>query len=61
MFRRGGSTYAFISGVPADLIQLHGDWRSDAYKKYLGFSLEDKMSVAERMKEEILRHTVVRV
>ena len=60
-FRRGGSTYAFKSGVPADLIQLHGDWRSDAYKKYLEFSLEDKMSLAERMKEEILQHTVVRV
>ena len=55
-FRRGGSTFAFKSGVPADLIQLHGDWRSDAYKKYLQFSLEDKMSVAKRMKEEILRH-----
>ena len=56
-FRRGGSTFAFKSGVPADLIQLHGDWRSDTYKKYLQFSLEDKMSVAKRMKKEILRHT----
>ena len=34
-FRRGGSTYAFKSGVPADLIQLHGDWRSDAKKNIL--------------------------
>jgi hypothetical protein len=24
----------------------YGDWRSDAYKKYLNFSLEDKISVA---------------
>ena len=32
-FRRGGSFFAFKSGVPADLIQLHGDWPSGAYKK----------------------------
>ena len=54
-FRRGGCTYAFKSGVPADLVQLHGDWHSDAYKKYLEFSLEDKMGVAERMKLQILK------
>ena len=32
-FRRGGASYAFKAGVPADLIQLHGDWRSDAYNR----------------------------
>ena len=32
-FRRGGCTYSFRSGMPADLIQLHSDWKSDAYKK----------------------------
>jgi hypothetical protein len=35
--------------VPTELIQLYGDWRSDAYKKYLKFSLEDKISVANRI------------
>ena len=57
-FRRGGSNFAFKSGVPADLIQLHADLRSDAYKKYLQCSLKDKMSVAERMNEKILRHSI---
>ncbi|CAC5366801.1 unnamed protein product [Mytilus coruscus] len=34
-FRRGGATWAFHSKVPSELIQFHGDWRSDAYKVYL--------------------------
>lgn len=53
-FRRGGATHAFKSNVPADLIQLHGDWRSDAYKKYLSFSIEDKLLVAYKMRQRIL-------
>ena len=53
-FRRGGATHAFRSKVPADLIQLHGDWKSDAYKKYLSLSMEDKLIVAHKMREHIL-------
>ena len=34
-FRRGGATWAFAAGVPGELIQIMGDWRSDAYKRYL--------------------------
>ena len=30
-FRRGGATFAFDCGLPAELIKLQGDWRSDAY------------------------------
>lgn len=48
-FRRGGATLAFRAGVPADQIQVHGDWSSDAYRKYLTFSLDDKFAVTERM------------
>lgn len=53
-FRRGGTTFAFKSKVPVDLIQLHGDWRSDAYKKYLSLTLDDKICVAEKMRQHIL-------
>ncbi|VDI43592.1 Hypothetical predicted protein [Mytilus galloprovincialis] len=48
-FRRGGATFAFESKVPAELIQVHGDWASDAYKLYLQFSLSEKVSVAKAM------------
>ena len=54
-FRRGAANFAFRSNVPADLIQLQGDWKSDAYKKYLSLSIQDKMTVARKMKHEILK------
>lgn len=54
-FRRGGCLHAFRSGVPADLLQLHGDWKSDAYMRYLSLTFEDKFIVAEKMKEQILK------
>ena len=38
-FRRGGATWAFKCGVSAELIQLQGDWKSDAYKLYLKYGL----------------------
>lgn len=53
-FRRGGATLAFQAGVPADLIQFLGDWRSDAYKKYLKFNLDDKLRVVEKMAEYLI-------
>ena len=34
-FRRGGATCAFGAGVPGELIKQHGQWRSDAYLRYL--------------------------
>ena len=52
-FRRGGATWAFVSEVPSELIQLYGDWKSDAYKRYLKFSFENKISVAYRMTSHI--------
>ena len=42
----GGASWAFAAEVPTKLIQLYGNWRSDDYKKYLKFNLEDKISVA---------------
>lgn len=47
--RRGGATWAFKSGVPSELIQLQGDWKSSAYKLYLRYGLEDKIIVANKM------------
>lgn len=53
-FRRGGTSFAFRSKVPVDLIKSHGDWKSDCYQKYLSFSLEDKLLVASKMKHHVL-------
>lgn len=48
-FRRGGATWAFHTSVPGELIQIYGDWASDAYKCYLEFSDEAKLRVAREM------------
>lgn len=53
-FRRGGCSFAFKSNCPSELIQLHGDWKSEAYKRYLSFSIEDKLLVACKMRQHIL-------
>ena len=45
-FRRGGASWAFQAGVPGELIQVCGDWASDAYKRYLEFSMDDKLNLA---------------
>jgi hypothetical protein len=52
-FRRRGASWAFSAEVSSELIQLYGDWSSDAYKKYLRFKLDDKIAVAEKMRNHI--------
>ena len=48
-FRRGGATWAFQVGIPGELIQVCGDWASDAYKQYLEFSMDDKLNLAAHL------------
>jgi hypothetical protein len=48
-FRRGGATWAFKSQVPSELIKVQGDWASQAYMRYLDFSLEQRALVAKQM------------
>ena len=48
-FRQGGSSWAFSSSIPGELIQVFGDWRSDAYKCYLDVSMSLKLRVSQGM------------
>ena len=52
-FRRGAASWAFNHGVPGELIQLYGDWTSDAYKVYLEFSVESKLAFAQQLRSAI--------
>ena len=54
-FRRGAASFAFHCGVPGELIQVFGDWASDAYKVYLEYSLPAKLQLANNMKEQLLK------
>ena len=53
-FRRGAASWAFNQGVPGELIQLYGDWSSDAYKLYLEFSHDAKLVLAHQFRQAIL-------
>ena len=57
-FRRGGATCAFHAKVLDSLIQLQGDWVSDAYKRYLEMGLADKRDVSLKLIKYIKRQSV---
>lgn len=40
--RKGGATCALLAGVSETMVKLQGDWVSDAYKRYISFSLQQK-------------------
>ncbi len=48
-FRRGGASFALKVGIPGELIRAHGDWRSDAYLRYLDLSLQHRSQVSSLM------------
>lgn len=52
-FRRGGASFALQCGLPPDLIQTQGDWRSDVYKTYLDPSLSFRQQVATTLGQAI--------
>ena len=52
-FRRGGASWAFKAGVPGELIQILGDWSSDAYKRYLEFDMKNKLALSARFSRKV--------
>lgn len=56
-FRRGASSWAFNHGVPSELIQIYGDWASDAYKAYLEFGVQSKLAFAQQLRSAVLSTT----
>ena len=47
-FRRGGASWAFEVGLPGEVIQSMGDWKSHAYLAYLEFDLNTKFKWLDR-------------
>lgn len=50
-FRRGFATFAFRNNISADEVQILGDWRSDAYKRYISLSIEDKLDIFKSLQD----------
>ncbi|MCP3668394.1 MAG: hypothetical protein GY696_38900 [Gammaproteobacteria bacterium] len=53
--RRGGATFALAAGVPGELIQAQGDWKSDAYKRYLDLSVPQRLIAVNKMSQHLYR------
>ena len=53
-FRRGGATFAFLCGVPAEIIKILGNWKSDAYLQYLYIPLEARLAASQLIKLRIM-------
>ena len=51
--RWGTTLWAFKSGVPERLIQVQGDWTSDAYKRYLSYPIQVRAVVNLKMRKSI--------
>ena len=53
-FRRGGTTFSFLCGVPTEMIKLLGNWKSDAFLSYLEFPIETCMAACELIRMRLL-------
>ena len=49
-FCRGGTTFAFLCGVPTELIKLLRGWKLEVFFRYLEFPLEARVATTELMK-----------
>ena len=53
-FRRGGTTFNFLCGVPIPILKLMGNWSSDAFMAYLEFPLETRTAACELIRMRLL-------
>ena len=51
--RRGGTTHAFHSDVPPEMIKRMGDWVSDCYSRYIDVALDDRLTAASLMADNV--------
>jgi len=47
-FRRGAATWAAEVGIPESQSQTLGRWKSDAYKRYIEYSTEERIILSQR-------------
>ena len=53
-FRRGGASFAFLCGVPAEIIKVLGHWKSSCYMKYLYFPLEARIAASDLIRTRLM-------
>ena len=53
LFRKRGDTWAFLSGVPSELIKLMGDWSSDYYLRKIQFPTEASAAASDLVRIQL--------
>ena len=53
-FCHGAASWAFNHSISGELIQIYGDWASDAHKAYLKFGVQSKLSFAHKLHFAVL-------
>ena len=53
-FRRGGATFAFLCGVPPEIIKVLGGWKSDAYLDYIYLPIEARLAAGQLIKIRLM-------
>ena len=53
-FRQRVTTFAFLCGIPTEMIKLLGNWKSDAFMVYLEFPIETRTAACELIKQRLL-------
>ena len=56
--RRGSVVWAEQSGVPHELIKVYGDWRSDAFCRYLQFPEKVRVAVSHKMVKNLQKYNL---
>ena len=51
-YRRGGATFAFSKGAPTEWIKQIGDWKSEAYLRYISIDKESSVQLAKKLSAE---------
>lgn len=52
-FRWGGASFLLQVGVPGEMIKVMGDWRSDAYQRYLDLSLQTRSNLIRQVVDNL--------
>ena len=56
-FRRGGATYLLSLGLDIPTIKAMEDWKSDAYLRYLEFTMQARQKARARVETDLQRRT----
>ena len=56
--RRGGATFAYQCNIEAEMIKRLGNWASDAYKRYIDVSMDDRYDSMKAFVEGLNKVTI---